>query len=206
MAEQSVAGLAPQPGIGELVPWTAPRKLAKPRPLRRGDPHATRRPVIGLTALILTTLVAAFFGWVSAEPFWLSMGRGAEGTVTVTSCHRSGLDERCVGKFVAEGKQFTADAVRLSSVPDRDREQGASFQGRMLDADSGWAYAGPASALHLRWELGVVIVVLCGILVGLVTGVRRLRTAGRRGRFVLWLIGLAGPLAIFAGMLVTAAL
>jgi hypothetical protein len=76
----------------------------------------------------------------------------------------------------------------------------------MLDSDSSWAYAGPASALHLRWELGVLVVVLCGILVGLVTGVRRLRTAGRGGRFLLWVLGVAGPLAIFAGMLVTAAL
>ncbi len=134
------------------------------------------------------------------------MGRGAQGTVTVTSCERNGLDERCVGQFVAEGKEFTAEAVRLSSVPDDDRRKGASFQAKMLDADSSWAYAGPASALHLRWELGVLIVVLCGVLIGLVTGVRRLRSAGTGGRLLLWALGLAGPLAIFAGMLVTAAL
>jgi hypothetical protein len=217
LSDQGLAGLAPPGAVtwaGDVVPSadelarlaaaTAPPK--PPRRARRRYPNATRRPIVGLTALILTALVAAFFGWASAEPFWLAMGRGAEGTVTVTSCRQSGLDERCVGDFVASGKRFTADAVRLSGVPNGDRKEGASFRARMLDSDSSWAYAGPASALHLRWELGVLVVVLCGILVGLVTGVRRLRTAGRGGRFLLWLLGLAGPLAIFAGMLVTAAL
>ena len=76
----------------------------------------------------------------------------------------------------------------------------------MLDDGSRWAYAGPVSGLHLRWQLGLAAVLVCGVLIGLATGVGRLRTAGRGGRFVLWAVSLAGPLALFAGMLVAALL
>ena len=34
------------------------------------------RPLPGLAALVLLSLVAAFFAWVSAEPFWLAVGHG----------------------------------------------------------------------------------------------------------------------------------
>lgn len=192
ITERAVEGLAPQ--------WGAPRPLPANQPRRKGrDPHATRRPVVGLSALILTALVAAFFGWVSAEPFWLATGRGTAGTATITSC-----DTTCVGAF--RGGEIVAEAVRISSVPTNQRRPGATFDARMLDAGSTWAYAGPTSGLTLRWILGAVVVLLCGLLVGFVTGVHRLRRARRGARFVLWLVGLAGPLAIYAGILTAAAL
>jgi hypothetical protein len=197
--DRGVGGLAP----ASEPPWGALTVAPRPEPTRRRrDPHATRRPVVGLTALVLTTLVAAFFGWVSAEPFWLALGRGMDGTVTVTSCHPSGLDERCVGTFRTAG--FTSQPVRLSGVPEGSREHGARFGARMLDEQSRWAYAGTTKAMHLRWQLGAAVVVLCGVLIGLFTGVGRLRSAGRGGRLVLRLIGVAGPLVIFAGMLAAA--
>ena len=208
VAERGVGGLvAGGDGAGTAPrssPAPQPAAVAPPARRRRGDPHATRRPAVGLTALVLTALAGAFFGWVSAEPFWLATGRGVAGTVTVTSCQPSGLDERCVGRFAAE--DFTVDAVRLSSVPSASRERGDRFEARMLDGGSRWAYAGPVSGLHLRWQLGLAAVLVCGVLIGLATGVGRLRTAGRGGRFVLWAVSLAGPLALFAGMLVAALL
>jgi len=202
--ERGIGGLAPanEPPWGASAPVPPKVQPALPKRRRHRDPHATRRPIIGLTALILTTLVATFFGWVSTEPFWLALGRGMDGTVTVTSCRPGGLDERCVGKFSAD--RFTSETVRLSGVPEGSRERGARFQARMLDEQSRWAYAGPVSGLHLRWQLGAVAVLLCGVLIGLVTGVGRLRSAGRGGRFLLRLLGIAGPLAIFGGMLAAA--
>ncbi len=192
IAVRAVEGLAPQ--------WGAPRPRPANQPRRKGrDPHATRRPAVGLSALILTALVAAFFGWVSAEPFWLATGRGTAGTATITSC-----DTACVGDF--RGGEIVAEAVRISSVPTNQRRAGATFDARMLDAGSTWAYAGPTSGLTLRWILGAVVVLLCGLLVGFLTGVHRLRRVRRGARFVLWLVGLAGPLAIYAGILTAAAL
>lgn len=198
VAERGVGGLVPAP----RPTWGTPRPQP-PKPPRR-DPHATRRPLIGLTALLLTTLIAAFFGWVSAEPFWLAAGRGTEGTATITSCQPSGVAQRCVGRFTGDG--ITVDAVRLSSVPVEVRRVGARVDARMLDANSRWAYAGPVSGLQLRWILGAVVVVLCGLLIGFATGVHRLRTAGSGGRFALWLLSLTGPLTIYAGILAATAL
>jgi hypothetical protein len=200
--EPGVAALA-----GDVAPWGAPEPAPAaapggappPKPARVRYPHGTRRPAVGLAGLVLLTLVSAFFALVSAEPFWLANGRGTEGTVTVTSCRSSGIDERCVGRFAAGA--FTVDAVRLSGVPEASRREGATFGARMLDAGSRWAYAGSTSGLRLRWQLGAGLVLLCGVLIGLVTGVGRLRDAGRRGRLLLWLISVAGPLLLYAGAL-----
>ncbi|HEY0358286.1 MAG TPA: hypothetical protein VGD11_06870, partial [Mycobacteriales bacterium] len=70
----------------------------------------TRRPVVGLVALVAFGLVALFFGWVSADPFWLAVGRGTDGTVTVTRCDSG----QCVGRFTTE--RFAAEGVTLSGV------------------------------------------------------------------------------------------
>jgi hypothetical protein len=151
--------------------------------------------VVGLTALVLFGLVALFFGWVSADPFWLAAGRGSEGTVTVTRCDAG----QCVGKFTTAG--FTADGVALSGVSPADRETGATAPARMLASDRTWAYAGPAWALHLRWALGLAVVLLCGAGVAVATGTRFLRPLGRRATFGGRLLAVAGPLLLFAGML-----
>jgi hypothetical protein len=201
VANRGLGGLTRGPRWGAPV---APRPAAPPPRRRSRDPYATRRPLIGLAALILTSFVAAFFGWASAEPFWLATGRGIQGTATITSCQPSGLAQRCVGSFT--GERIAAESVRLSSVPPHQRRTGATLDARMLDADSRWAYAGPASGLTLRWILGAAIVLLCGLLIGFATGVHRLRTAGRRARLALWLLGLSGPLALYAGAVLAAAL
>ncbi|HEY0485274.1 MAG TPA: hypothetical protein VGD72_03370 [Mycobacteriales bacterium] len=155
----------------------------------------TRRPIVGLVALVVFGMVAAFFGWVSADPFWLATGQGTTGTVTVTRCDASA----CEGQFSAA--RFTADGVALSGIAPDKRHAGATAPGRMLSGDHTWAYSGPSWALHLRWGLGLAIVLLCGLVLGAVTGARFLRPLGRRAVVGVRLLAVAGPLALFAGML-----
>lgn len=155
----------------------------------------------GLAALLVAGFLAAFFGWVSAEPFWLSTGRGTDGTATVSSCRDSGPARTCVGTFAADGVR--SDVVRLSGVAARDRRAGATVDAMMLDADSRWAYAGPTA---IRWQLGLAAVVGCGLLLGWATGVGRLRTTSRNRRLLLRLLSLVAPLTIFAGVVLAALL
>ena len=56
----------PQPGPDEAL-------RGKP-PAHR--PRAPHRTAPGLIALVALGLIAAFFSWVSAEPFWLAVGHG----------------------------------------------------------------------------------------------------------------------------------
>jgi hypothetical protein len=160
-----------------------------------GGLRRSRRPAVGLVALVVLGFVAAFFGWVSADPFWLGTGQGATGTVTVARCDAG----RCEGQFA--GTAFSAEGVLLSGISPADRQRGATVPARMLASDRDWAYAGPAWGLHLRWALGLTVVVLCGLALGAATGARFLRPLGRRASVGARLLALAGPLALFAGML-----
>lgn len=177
----------------DLVPW-----LARPdEPRRRTrDRHATRHPALGIAAAIVLTLISAFFGWVSAQPFWLSAGLGTSGTATVTSCER-GVDARCIGTFSSPA--FTSQTIRVSGVPEEQRRRGATLPARMLDAESGWAYVG---ATGLQWRAGLLAAVLCCALVPLATGVRRLRTAGRGAQLTIWAVGFCGPFLLTLGVMV----
>ncbi|MCW2610652.1 MAG: hypothetical protein JWM15_1898, partial [Cryptosporangiaceae bacterium] len=157
----------------------------------------TRRPIVGLTALVLFGLVAVFLGWVSADPFWLAVGRGAEGTVTVTRCEPGA--GQCVGKFTSDS--FSADGVAVSGMSPAERTAGDAVPVRMLAADRDRAFAGPVWALHLRWALGLGVALLCGLAVAVATGARFLRPLGRRAVVTGRLLAVAGPLLLFAGML-----
>src|SRR5690606_1799116 len=55
------------------------------RPAARA-PRPYRRPLLAFPAMIALGLLTAFFAWQAAEPLWLAMGRGVEGTATVTRC------------------------------------------------------------------------------------------------------------------------
>lgn len=164
----------------------------------------SRSPFVGLVALVLLGLVAAFFGWVSADPFWLALGRGAQGTVTVTSCEKSGMADRCEGNFTSPS--FRADDVRLSGLPAKAQLKDATAPAKMLGNDRDWAYAGPGWTLHLRWGLGLLVALLCGVFTAVGTGARYLRTLGRRARWAGLLLSFASPLLLFAGLLCAALL
>jgi hypothetical protein len=167
------------------------------RPSRRKP----RRPAAGLVGLLVFGLVAAFFAWVSAEPLWLAVGHGDQGSATVARCTGSGVTQRCSGQFIAADGTYRVDGLALLGVEHAQRVTGAAAPARMVSSDSRQAYVGDTGVLvHLRWALGFVLVLLCGLGIAGLTGARRLETArARRGALLL---SMAGPLALLAGFLV----
>ena len=172
------------------------------RPPRR-KPRLPRRPAAGLVGLLALGLVAAFFAWVSAEPFWLAIGHGDRGSATVARCTGDGVTQRCAGQFTAADGAYRVDDLALLGVEPAQRTAGAVAQARMVSSDSRQAYVGDTGLLvHLRWALGFVLVLLCGLGIAGLTGARRLETTrARRGAL---LISLTGPLALLAGFLLVA--
>jgi hypothetical protein len=80
-------------------------------------------------------LAGAFFAWVSAEPFWLSVGHGTSGTAAVVASA-----DGCRATFVGSG--FTRSTVELAAAP-----------------SWGWARAG-AVALSVGAPLAVAAALL----------------------------------------------
>ncbi|MEU4562035.1 hypothetical protein AB0F72_26930 [Actinoplanes sp. NPDC023936] len=168
---------------------------------RRRQP--SHRPLGPLTALVTLSLLAAFFGWVSAEPFWLAVGHGDDGYATTAQCHGDGLTQRCAGRFSTADGSFTAPWVTLLGITGESREPGAITPARMVSPSSDQAYAGPAGTLmHLRWTLGFLLVLTCGYGIAQSTGAHRLETGMRRRRAVL--LSFAAPLLLQLGFLAAA--
>ncbi|GID94387.1 hypothetical protein ACFQFC_26945 [Amorphoplanes digitatis] len=178
------------------------RPAGAARRSRRG-PRNPRRPATGLLGLLALGLVAAFFAWVSAEPLWLAAGHGDRGSATVLRCTGSGVTQRCTGQFTAAGGAYRVDDLTLLGVePDR-RATGSIAPARMVSGDSRQAYVGSTGMLvHLRWALGLVLLLVCGLGIAGLTGARRLDTA--RARHGALLISIAGPLVLLAGFLAAA--
>ncbi|MEN3307770.1 MAG: hypothetical protein V7603_3972 [Micromonosporaceae bacterium] len=167
--------------------------------VRRRRPAPPRRPVLGLVALILFGLLATFFAWVTAEPLWLAVGHGSQGTATVVHCTGHGLDQRCRATFSADGAEFTATHVDLVGAPAERLGDGARVAARMVSPGSRLAYAGDRAGLALRWGLGLTLMLLCGLAIALATGAHRL--PGRRARWYALLVSVAGPLLLMLAML-----
>ncbi|MEQ4301036.1 hypothetical protein ABNF97_06530 [Plantactinospora sp. B6F1] len=169
-----------------------------PRP-----PKPQRNPALGLAGVILCSLVASFFAWVSAEPFWLAAGHGEVGTATVETCTGRGLGQHCRGTFSADSGRLRVYDVRLADVDGAHREFGSRVTARMTGAESRQAYVGAGTGLlHLRWVLGFGMVLLCCVGAGWITGA--LRLAGRRNRHAAALVSIGGPLLLTAGFLAAA--
>jgi hypothetical protein len=168
---------------------------------RATPPRPQRRPAVGLPATVLLALVATFFAWVTAEPLWLAFGHGQAGTATVTRCAGSGLGQRCVGEFTST-TEFTPVPVALLGLPPETRRAGVLVPARMV-AGSRQAFVGVGSGdLHLRWLIGLALVVLCGAGIAWASGANRLNDVGSRR----WATATshAGPLLLTAGFLVAA--
>ena len=166
-------------------------------------PRSPRRPLPGLLALVALTLVAAFFAWVSAEPFWLAVGHGDRGVATVDRCTGSGVTQRCSGSFAASDGSFTVQRLALLGVGPESTGRGATAPARMVSPDSRQAYVGDTGWLvHLRWVLGFILVLMCGYGIAGMTGARHLETAPARRGAVL--ISVAGPVLLLLGFLAAA--
>lgn len=182
-------------------PRKPPAEAGGPRPAR--PPKPPPNPVLGLAGVILFSLVASFFAWVSAEPWWLAIGHGEQGTVIVESCRGRGLGQHCRGEFVAADGRLVARDVRLVGMAADPGDVGLEFPARIVDGRSTKAYVGPGTGLlHLHWSLGLGVVLICTAAVGWCTGALRLADRGHRHRAAL--VSYAGPLLLTAGFLVAA--
>ncbi|MFV2112745.1 hypothetical protein ACFHW0_10465 [Micromonospora sp. LOL_025] len=198
----------------ELVHWDGtPIREEPPHERQRSarDDAARRRaqrtprppdPLPGLAALLALSLVAAFFAWVSAGPFWLAVGHATRGTVVIADCTGGGLTQRCRGNFAPADETWTAYGVRVSGVAAERTATGTTLPARMTGPDGGTAYADTGAAGHLRWLLGLLVVLGCGA--GIVRWTGSTRIAEPRLR--RWAVtgAAAGPLAITLGFLVAA--
>ncbi|WP_213452945.1 hypothetical protein [Rhizomonospora bruguierae] len=176
--------------------------LSRPAPTPSRAPRPPRRPVFGLPATVVFALLAAFFGWVSAEPLWLALGHAERGTATVIRCAGDGVTERCVGDFSAPG--FTAEGVALLNLPPGEHGADSRVPALMVSPGSSRAYAGAevTAGVHVRWAVGLALTLLCGLGIAWATGARRLDPA--RARHLAVLLSLAAPLALAATFLALA--
>ncbi|RLP96013.1 MULTISPECIES: hypothetical protein [unclassified Micromonospora] len=173
---------------------------ARPRKPARTTPPPD--PLPGLAVLVLLSLVAAFFAWVSAGPFWLAVGHARVGTVVIDNCTGGGLTQRCRGIFTADDGRFLAHGVRVTGVPAGRNAPGTALPARMAGPDGGTAYADTGVARHLRWLPGLLVVLGCAAGIARWTGATRL--PGRRNRRWAVAVAVAGPVLITFGFLVAA--
>ncbi|GAA0738953.1 hypothetical protein GCM10010199_62420 [Dactylosporangium roseum] len=208
--ERETAGLTGAMAVqdrpaGRTDQWPVPamRVMRHPRP--SGGPPPSRKsrrarkprnPAAGLVSMLLTALLAGFFAWTSAEPFWLDMGHAVRGTATVTSCEGSGVLRRCLATFAATGPG-AGEPVDGVSLVGAEKAPGTALEARMVP-DGRIAYAGSLSGLRVRWAVGLVLVVLCGLALSWLTGAWRL--GGRRTRLAAWSLTTAAPLVLAAGI------
>lgn len=180
---------APTDARRDTVVLPAPRTFdlrppRHPQPVRRRKPP--RRPWFALPALVVLASAAAFFAWVSVEPFWLAVGHGKAGTATVVAAPA----DRCQADFVAEGDAFTS-RVDLAGLPPSACRVGVAVPARMVSPTSPRAYSVDDVGLNLRWGVGFSLVLLCGLAIVWVTGASRL--PGWR-RVVSTALSFAGPI------------
>jgi hypothetical protein len=174
------------------------RRRARPRPPARIRTRPQRSPVAGLTWLVVLGLLAAFFGWFSAEPLWLSLGHGVPGTATVVDCSIHGINGRCADFTPASG---ALPATRVTLLGLGRVAAGQHVAARMVSSGGWAAYGGDRSTLYLRWVPGLVVVLLCGL--GIAWGTGAYRLPGRR-RLIAVLFSVVGPLLLTAGLFVAA--
>ncbi|HIW63650.1 MAG TPA: hypothetical protein H9881_14420 [Candidatus Stackebrandtia excrementipullorum] len=198
---------APQPAVtGSLYatqrlheawtqkPKSRPKSSVSARTKRVKPP---RRPQVMLPMVILLTGVAAFFSWVSAEPFWLYTGHEVTGTVTVAECDTEGFAPRCQGRFVPHSGGETQPVLRISGDTHAERA-GETVTGQVVSHRSTSVYIGDDLGLLLRWSVGLGLVIATGFAIAWATGAWRFPGRLRAGAVA---VSLAGPLLIWLGAL-----
>ncbi|WP_433056305.1 hypothetical protein [Dactylosporangium sp. CS-033363] len=194
-------------GRAEVWPPPAMRAMRQPRDDRRSAPQRrvrqrrvrpARGPAAGLSAMLLIALLAGFFAWTSAEPFWLDMGHGERGTARITSCKGTGVLRRCLAEFTRPGLVEPVQGTRLVGL---DEPAGASVAAEMVPGGR-IAYAGNPTGLRVRWAAGLGLIVLCGIVLAWLTGAWRF--ARLRDRLTAWTLTAAAPLVLGAAIVLAA--
>ncbi|MFC7482380.1 hypothetical protein ACFQX7_23500 [Luedemannella flava] len=194
--------------LGGTVETSAPWGYSPPRPRRHGaqerrgpeEPRTSprlRRPWLTLPALVLVALATAFFAWVAAEPFWLAVGHGHQGTVAVERDAGEGLAHSCRGRFVAADEAFEVARVSITGLPDAQCATGTSIAATMVSPRGRQAYTAGDEGLTLRWGLGFALVGVCALLTMWISGATRF--AGRRRAAAVGL-SLGAPLLLSVGI------
>src|SRR5439155_1068330 len=125
---------APGPGLGVLTVPASRRRVVASR-ARSRPPKKPRHPLRVFPLLLLLAAATTVFAWVSAEPFWLSVGGGHAGTVKVTRCVGEGLTRRCVGDFTPAAAHDAAaplTGVPVTGAAEPQRQQGTELAARMV--------------------------------------------------------------------------
>ncbi len=202
----------PQPRASDDHADPAPprgRPPRGPRVRRRWRAAAVRAAVAprwaAAPALVGFALAAAFFAWVSAEPFWLSVGHSTTGTATVHSPGDPNVTSpagtpggACVVRFVAVGGAFAAPAVELVGPRPAACVAGRQLPARMVSRRGQHAYVTDSAGLTLRWIVGLALILACGVGVAWATGAVMFPRGRRRVAVALCF---AGPLIIAVGLL-----
>lgn len=150
---------------------------------------APRSPAVGLPLLVLLSLVAWFAAWVSAEPLWIAVGHHDSGSIQVTDCTGQGaIGTRCVGTFTAQGGAYQVALVSVSGAGIADREVGRILPAQMVSERGRIGYAGDSAGLHLRWLIGLGLLLMAGLGIAAGTGAWRLRSRARIGAVTLSLL------------------
>jgi hypothetical protein len=144
-------------------------------------------------------LLAAFFGWFSAGPLWLTLGHGVSGTATVVDCSVHGIPGRCA-EFTPSSRAYPATQVALLGLG--QVSTGQRVAAKMVSAHGWQAYAGDRGSLDLRWISGLTLVLLCGV--GIAWGTGAARVAGRWRRILLVLASLTAPVLLAAALFAAA--
>ncbi|MFC4047604.1 hypothetical protein ACFO1B_55155 [Dactylosporangium siamense] len=199
--EETAAQLA---DAGESWPPPAMRVMRRPRdaavtsPPPKRSPRKVRRlrnPAFGLPAMLVIALLAGFFAWTSAEPFWLDMGQGEHGHAQITRCKGDGVLRRCYATFQSDVRAAVAGVPLVGA----DDAPGTTLDARMR-AGGRIAYAGNPSGLRVRWTVGLALILLCGAALCWATGAGRL---GRlRTRLAAYAVTVAAPLVLGLGVLI----
>jgi len=198
------------PGQRQPEKATRPPRARPARPPR--PPRNPMRPWLAMPALVLLALATSFFAWVSAEPFWLAVGHGARGVATILPTETTTVDpadpadpadlgwrtRACRATFIAEGGAFIVSRVVLAGVTGPACTAGTRLPAQMVSADGERAYPIERGDLTLRWSVGLLLIVLCGLGIMLVTGA--LRFAGWR-RVTTTALSLGAPLLVTFGIL-----
>jgi hypothetical protein len=157
---------------------------------------------VALAGTVVFALLAAFFAWQAAEPLWLAFGRGESGIAMVTRCQASEhVTYRCVSFRAGNGAFEVAD-VTLRGAGDAADAEGARLPARMISAGHDQAYATTTAGLHLRWTIGLLLVLACGAGIAWISGATRLDD--HRSRRDAVLVSFAGPLLLALGFLTAA--
>jgi hypothetical protein len=122
--------------------------------------------------------------------------------VVIVDCTGGGLTQRCRGNCTPADESWVAHGVRVTGVAADRTATGSTLSARMTGPDGGTAYGDTGVAGHLRWLLGLLVVLGCCAGIARWTGATRL--ADPRSR--RWAVtgAVAGPLAITLGFLVAA--